>query len=115
VKIDAVRCQHIAQQVFEVAQQVFEEYKKDQYKWWKRMDGTPILNDITVRMAEAYFNRFYSLLRQDEEKLRLAAQSALQLLDLSLAHVSHGGPTRADAEKVAGHLRAALAQRKEEK
>jgi hypothetical protein len=37
-----------------VAEQVFQQYKQDQPKWWKRMDGTPILNDIAVRMAEAF-------------------------------------------------------------
>lgn len=37
-----------------VANDVFKQYQKDQYKWWRRMDGTPILNDIAVRMAEAF-------------------------------------------------------------
>lgn len=37
-----------------IAESVFEQYHKDQPKWWKRMDGTPILNDVAVRMAEAF-------------------------------------------------------------
>jgi hypothetical protein len=37
-----------------VATQVFEQYRVEQSKWWKRMDGTPILNDIAVRMARAF-------------------------------------------------------------
>ena len=31
---------------------VFAQYKIDYPKWWKRMDGTPILNDIPVRIAQ---------------------------------------------------------------
>ncbi|AOJ10372.1 hypothetical protein WS71_24500 [Burkholderia mayonis] len=37
-----------------IADDVFEQYRQDQPKWWRRMDGTPILNDVAVRMAEAY-------------------------------------------------------------
>lgn len=37
-----------------IAEGVFEQYRKDQPKWWRRMDGTPILNDVAVRMAEAF-------------------------------------------------------------
>lgn len=37
-----------------VAQGVLARYKQDHLKWWKRMDGTPLLNDIAVRMAEAF-------------------------------------------------------------
>lgn len=37
-----------------IAEGVFERYGKDQPKWWRRMDGTPILNDVAVRMAEAF-------------------------------------------------------------
>lgn len=37
-----------------IATGVFDQYKVDQLKWWKRMDGTPILNDVAVRMAEAF-------------------------------------------------------------
>lgn len=33
---------------------VFEQYRIDHPKWWKRMDGTPILNDVAVRMAAAF-------------------------------------------------------------
>lgn len=38
----------------EIAKGVLEQYRQDQPKWWKRMDGTPILNDVAVRMAEAF-------------------------------------------------------------
>jgi len=38
----------------DVAQGVFDQYKADQRKWWNRMDGTPILNDVAVRMAKAF-------------------------------------------------------------
>jgi hypothetical protein len=37
-----------------ISEEVLEQYKKDQIKWWKRMDGTPILNDLSVRMACAF-------------------------------------------------------------
>lgn len=37
-----------------IAQSVLDQYKRDQPKWWRRMDGTPILNDVAVRMAEAF-------------------------------------------------------------
>lgn len=37
-----------------IANGVFDQYKVDQYKWWHTMDGTPILNDVAVRMAEAF-------------------------------------------------------------
>ena len=40
-----------------IAERVFEQYSKDQPKWWKRMDGTPILNDVAVRMAQAFVKR----------------------------------------------------------
>lgn len=39
-----------------IAEGVFEQYRKDQPKWWCKMDGTPILNDVAVRMAEAFRN-----------------------------------------------------------
>lgn len=41
-------------EALKIAEGVFEQYRKDQPKWWKRMDGTPILNDVAVRMAEAF-------------------------------------------------------------
>jgi hypothetical protein len=37
-----------------LAQEVFEQYKIDHPKWWKRMDGTPILNDVAVLMAQKF-------------------------------------------------------------
>ena len=44
-----------------LAKEVFEQYKQDQEKWWRRMDGTPILNDIAVRMAEKFGDHIYGL------------------------------------------------------
>lgn len=41
-------------QSLKIAEAVFERYKEDQPKWWKRMDGTPILNDVAGRMAQAF-------------------------------------------------------------
>jgi len=40
-----------------VAELVLEQYKLDQPRWFKRMDGTPILNDVAVRMAKAFSDR----------------------------------------------------------
>lgn len=41
-------------QALSIAQGVFDKYKKEQYVWWRKMDGTPILGDVAVRMAEAF-------------------------------------------------------------
>ncbi|MGM3410601.1 hypothetical protein [Ralstonia holmesii] len=38
----------------QIANGVMEQYKSDQPRWWKRMDGTPILNDLPVIMALAF-------------------------------------------------------------
>lgn len=38
----------------EIARGVLAQYKLDHLKWWRRMDGTPILNDLAVRMAIAF-------------------------------------------------------------
>lgn len=43
-------------EALQVSDSVFEQYKKDYPQWWKRMDGTPILNDVSVRMAVAFVN-----------------------------------------------------------
>ena len=45
-------------QLLKVATRVFEQYRTDQPKMWARMDGTPILNDVAVRMAEAFGKAF---------------------------------------------------------
>lgn len=50
---DPIRVMNIID-AMKVAESVFEQYKLDHPKWWKRMDGTPILNDIIVRMAKAF-------------------------------------------------------------
>ena len=41
-------------EALKVAETVMAKYLNDYPKWWKRMDGTPILNDLPVRMAEAF-------------------------------------------------------------
>jgi hypothetical protein len=41
-------------EALKITEGVFETYRIDQPKWWKRMDGTPILNDVAVRMAMAF-------------------------------------------------------------
>jgi hypothetical protein len=54
-----------------ISERVFNQYKEDQLKWWKRMDGTPILNDVAVRMATAFMEEFHRLLARcvaDEAK-----------------------------------------------
>jgi hypothetical protein len=45
-------------EALKVCDRVFNKYKDDQPHWWKRMDGTPILNDVSVRMAEAFLEEF---------------------------------------------------------
>lgn len=37
-----------------IADGVMDQYKHDHPKWWKRMDGTPILNDLPVCMAKQF-------------------------------------------------------------
>jgi hypothetical protein len=44
---------HVA---LKIAEGVMDKYRIEQPKWWKRMDGTPMLNDIAVRMAMAFLN-----------------------------------------------------------
>jgi hypothetical protein len=41
-------------EALKIADGVMKQYKLDHLKWWKRMDGTPTLNDLAVRMAEAF-------------------------------------------------------------
>ena len=48
-------------------------------------------------------------LRERWEALRGELEAGLQLVESAFAHVSHGGPTRTDAEKWINHARAALA------
>jgi hypothetical protein len=45
-------------EALKVADRAFEKYKEDHLNWWKRMDGTPILHDIAVRMADAFLTEF---------------------------------------------------------
>jgi hypothetical protein len=37
-----------------LAEEVFGQYKINHPKWWKMMDGTPILNDVAVLMATKF-------------------------------------------------------------
>jgi len=48
-----------------ITEGVMEQYRQKHPKWWKRMDGTPILNDLPVLMAQAFVD--------DEEAKRVAA------------------------------------------
>lgn len=41
-------------EAMKIAEGVFAQYKIDQLKWWKRLDGTPMLNDLAVRFSEAF-------------------------------------------------------------
>jgi hypothetical protein len=41
-------------EALQIANGVLAQYKVDQPRWWKRMDGTPILNDVAVLMATAF-------------------------------------------------------------
>jgi hypothetical protein len=40
----------------QIATSVLEKYKADRPKRWRRLDGTPILNDLAVRFAEIMTN-----------------------------------------------------------
>lgn len=57
-------------EAMKVGQRVFEQYKQDQPKWWKRIDGTPILNDVAVRMSEAFLATFRCLVTTYAAALR---------------------------------------------
>lgn len=37
-----------------VSQSVMDTYRVEQNRWWRKIDGTPIPNDLAVRMATAY-------------------------------------------------------------
>lgn len=41
-------------EAMKIAEGVLAQYKIDQLKWWKRLDGTPMLNDLAVRFSEAF-------------------------------------------------------------
>lgn len=41
-------------EALKIADSVFGRYKSDYPKMWKKIDGTPIENDIAVRMAVAF-------------------------------------------------------------
>lgn len=41
-------------EAMKIAEGVLAKYKIDQLKWWKRLDGTPMLNDLAVRFSEAF-------------------------------------------------------------
>ena len=54
-----------------LAQEVFEQYKIKHPKWWKRMDGTPIFNDVAVLMAQKFVEH-ESEKRTEIERLKAA-------------------------------------------
>jgi hypothetical protein len=39
-------------QAMQKADEIFEEYKRSHPMWWKLLDGTPIINDLSVKFAE---------------------------------------------------------------
>lgn len=43
-------------EALKVADRVFEKYKAEQPAWWGKMDGSPILHDVAVRMAESFLD-----------------------------------------------------------
>lgn len=47
----------------DIATGVFDRYREERPKWYRLIDGTPIINDLGVRMAEA-------LSRRDAERAR---------------------------------------------
>lgn len=53
-----------------IAEGVFAKYKVEQPRWWKRMDGTPILNDVAVRMAEAFRDALLNTEAKEIENVR---------------------------------------------
>ena len=68
-------------EALKIANEVIEKYREDQPKWWKRLDGTPMLNDIPARMAEAFAAcKKYAAWGQPE-KVHEAAQEALKAFD----------------------------------
>lgn len=43
-------------EAMKIAEGVFAQYKIDQLKWWKRLDGTPMLNDLAVLFSLAFMD-----------------------------------------------------------
>jgi hypothetical protein len=74
VKTDFVIC-------LKLAEEVFEQYKEAHPKWWRRMDGTPILNDVAVLMAEKFNNHIYGLENCTELNTKLLLKRAADALD----------------------------------
>jgi SMC interacting uncharacterized protein involved in chromosome segregation len=50
----------------DIAKSVLDKYRVEQYKWWKKLDGTPALNDIAVRMAEAFTQKAREAVGNDQ-------------------------------------------------
>ena len=63
-----------------ISQGVLSQYKQDCFQWWQKMDGTPILNDLSVRMAEAFIkdDSVVDVHSISDEKLLHIAKSFLQ-------------------------------------
>jgi hypothetical protein len=74
VKTDFVIC-------LKLAEEAFEQYKEAHPKWWRRMDGTPILNDVAVLMAEKFNNHIYGLENCSELNTRLLLKRAADALE----------------------------------
>lgn len=60
-------------QALAIANGVFDQYKEDQPKWWRKLDGTPMLNDLSVRMAEAFRDEAAALATLHPVSAELAA------------------------------------------
>jgi hypothetical protein len=74
LKTDFVTC-------LKLAEEVFEQYKDAHPKWWRRMDGTPILNDVSVLMAEKFNNHIYGLENCTELNTKLLLKRAADALE----------------------------------
>jgi len=74
VKTDFVIC-------LKLAEEAFEQYKEAQPKWWRRMAGTPILNDVAVLMAEKFNSHIYGLENCMELNTKLLLKRAADALE----------------------------------
>lgn len=55
----------------DIATAVLEKYKADWPKWFKRIDGTPIPNDLCCRMAEAYRDEFKKAIEAHAQHMKV--------------------------------------------
>ncbi len=97
----------------DIAQATLEKYKADWPKWFKRIDHTPIPNDLCCRMAEAYCNSHAQLAAQNAALVE-AAEHAREVL--STLYAKYGlqiGPYSSQAQQCNVELGAALAAYRE--